>query len=335
MIAEIESEVVSEIKVKMSYKYKEFNAVIFWHLQQFAASAIISPEQLEGCLTEMGLYSTIEAQVEHLGEFANEKKDIIKAVAKHVREHNKPKKAPRAKKGAAAEAVDGEVKKRGRAKKVVQTVVSNEDDVISQLVNAANNTENIVISITEEPVAIVPVAVVKEKKTKAAAKPAGVVDEAKEQEKQAKEQEKLAKEQEKLAKEQEKLAKDAEKAAAKQAKEQEKEAAKQEKEAAKLAKEQEKAAAKAVKDAQPKPIKAVAKAVAKVVAPVQVELVAEVDVDEEDEDEEDEEEEGEGTPFEQNGVKYIVEMSTGKVYNEAVDTEYTELVYADGAIRSR
>ena len=269
MNVEIESEVVSEVKVKMSYKYKEFNAVLFWSLQQFAAASIITAEQLEGCLTEMKLYSNVDEQIEHLGEFADEKKDIIKAVAKHVREHNKPKKAPRAKKGAAAEAVDGEVKKRGRAKKVVQTVVSNEDDVISQLVNAANNTENIVISIAEEPVAIVPVVVVKAKKTKAAAKPAIVIDEAKEAEKLAKEQEKLAKEQEKLAKDTEKAtvkaAKEQEKEAVKQAKEAEKEAVKQakeaEKEAVKQAKEAEKAAAKAVKDAQPKPTKAVAKAV--------------------------------------------------------------------------
>lgn len=82
MSTEMNVEIESEVKVKMSYKYKEFNAVLFWSLQQFAAASIITAEQLEGCLTEMKLYSNVDEQIERLGEFADEKKDIIKAVTK-------------------------------------------------------------------------------------------------------------------------------------------------------------------------------------------------------------------------------------------------------------
>ena len=331
-IAQVEVAVV-EKKPKLSHKNKEYAAVLFWSLSAFAAAEIITYEQLAACLTEMKMYSPVEEQIEHFDSFAEEKKDVFKAVAKDVREHNKPPKAVRAKKDASA--VDGDKPKRGRAKKVVQIVTSGEDDVISALVAAANNTENIVISTTREEVAVVVEAPAKKAiKLKAAeAKPKAA--EAKPNEEEAATAKQLAIEAAKAEKEQAKLAADAEKAAAKLAKEQAKLVADAEKAAAKLAKEQaklvadaEKAAAKLAKEQQAKSKKEAAKPVV-VVAPVVVELtnelVAEEDVDEDEED-------GEGIPVDYEGTTYICEESTGRVYNTELTQEHENLTYRNGAI---
>ena len=313
-IAQVEVAVV-EKKPKLSHKNKEYAAVLFWSLSAFAAAEIITYEQLAACLTEMKMYSPVEEQIEHFDSFAEEKKDVFKAVAKDVREHNKPPKAVRAKKDASA--VDGDKPKRGRAKKVVQIVTSGEDDVISALVAAANNTENIVISTTREEVAVVVEAPAKKAiKLKAAeAKPKAA--EAKPNEEEAATAKQLAIEAAKAEKEQAKLAADAEKAAAKLAKEQ-----------AKLVADAEKAAAKLAKEQQAKSKKEAAKPVV-VVAPVVVELtnelVAEEDVDEDEED-------GEGIPVDYEGTTYICEESTGRVYNTELTQEHENLTYRNGAI---
>ena len=313
-IAQVEVAVV-EKKPKLSHKNKEYAAVLFWSLSAFAAAEIITYEQLAACLTEMKMYSPVEEQIEHFDSFAEEKKDVFKAVAKDVREHNKPPKAVRAKKDASA--VDGDKPKRGRAKKVVQVVTSGEDDVIAALVAAANNTENIVISTTREEVAVVVEAPAKKAiKLKAAeAKPKAA--EAKPNEEEAATAKQLAIEAAKAEKEQAKLAADAEKAAAKLAKEQ-----------AKLVADAEKAAAKLAKEQQAKSKKEAAKPVV-VVAPVVVELtnelVAEEDVDEDEED-------GEGIPVDYEGTTYICEESTGRVYNTELTQEHENLTYRNGAI---
>jgi hypothetical protein len=340
-IAQVEVAVV-EKKPKLSHKNKEYAAVVFWSMSTFAAAGLITYEQLAACLVESKMYSPVEEQIEHFDSFTEEKKDVFKAVAKDVREHNKPPKAVRAKKDASA--VDSDKPKRGRAKKVVQVVTSGEDDVISALVAAANNTENIVISTTREEVAVVVEAPAKEAiKLKAAdakpkateAKPKAAEAKPKAADEEAATAKQLALEAAKLAKEQAKIAADAEKASAKLAKEQAKIVADAEKAAAKLAKEQakivadaEKAAAKLAKEQQAKPKKEVAKpvvAVAPVVVELTNELVAEEDVDEDEED-------GEGIPVDYEGTTYICEESTGRVYNTELTQEHENLTYRNGAI---
>jgi len=331
MSAPIENEIeVQEKSVTLSYKMREQMAILYWSMQNCVINGVLTTEQRDGCYNNMKFYAPVAEQITHYETFSSDKKCQMKAMTKAVKDHHKPPKVKASKREVAV--VDGDPKtKRTRASKVVQIVVSNEDSVISNLVNAANNIETIVVPSTASVAAQVTAEIVVSSTT-IVTEPVDVVLPTKQ--KKVKEADSTKAEAKALVDAEKAAAKalaDSTKAAAKAMADAEKAAAKaladSTKAAAKAMADAEKAAAKAAKE-QAKTKKVVATKPTLVPVPVPVtelELVAE----------EDDTEEGEGFPFEYNGTTYVVEPATGSVYNENLDTEIAHLVFRDGAIYER
>ena len=234
-----------EKKPTLSAKYSKFLVFGYGFVKSLESQGVISAEGVETAFAELKLMSSVEEQTQLYESFLAQSKETSKVMRKFVALRNKPPKAPkapRAKKTAKKSESSDADEKKPRAKKTSRVENDSENDLVSQIVTAANTVDTAPGKSKEEKEA-----------EKAAAKA-------------AKEAEKLA------AKE----AKEAEKAAAKEAKEAEKVAAKEAKEAAakeaKAAKEAEKLAAKEAKAASKKNTKAVeAPAPEAVEAPTQVE----------------------------------------------------------------
>jgi len=231
-----------EKKPTLSAKYSKFLVFGYGFVKSLESQGVISAEGVETAFAELKLMSSVEEQTQLYESFLAQSKETSKVMRKFVALRNKPPKAPkapRAKKTAKKSESSDADEKKPRAKKTSRVENDSENDLVSQIVTAANTVDTAPGKSKEEKEA-----------EKAAAKA-------------AKEAEKLA------AKE----AKEAEKAAAKEAKEAEKVAAKEAKEAAaKEAKAAKAAAAKAAKAASKKNTKAVeAPAPEAVEAPTQVE----------------------------------------------------------------
>ena len=311
------SVVVVDKKPTLKYKYREYAAVSVWTLRKLAESGLVTQEKMSEIYTQMMLFGSVDEQTAFYQAFMDSKNEHLKAVAKIVKDHNKPPKVAREKKVVVD---DNNKSKRGRSKKVVVKVDSPEDDVIAQLVAAANNnTENIVISpvVVEVPVPVVevPVPIVKSKKGVANAEEKAAA--------------KIKADEDKAAA---KIKADEEKAAAKIKADEDKAAAKIKAEQEKVAKTDAAAKAKAAKEAE-KAAKANKKAApVVVVAPVVAELEEEV-VRDGDDSESEGGYELEGTPYEQDGKEYIC-ADNGDVYD--VDSNpMDDLIFFEGRIQPR
>jgi len=340
---------VIEKKPSLKYKYKEFASLAVWLLQKFGNSDLISQNNLKIIYEQMKLFADVDAQTAFYEEFIEGKKDNMKAVAQLVKAHNKPVKVAREKKPEVE--ADSNKPKRGRAKKVSVVIESPEDNVIAQLVAAANNTENIVtqtvvveaaVPVVEEvaPVIVTKAVAIKSKKPvaanadeKAAAKAAAEQEklETKARLEQVKALAKFVAEQKKAADKAELAEK---KAAAKLAAEQEKAAKAVVAANAKAAKEVEKAGKEAAKTT--KASKKPAVVVPVVVVPA-VELVAEEPVENivirDGDDTESEGGELEGTEIEQDGKTYLV-TEDGDVYDDESNA-MEHLIYFEGRVQER
>jgi len=231
-----------EKKPTLSAKYSKFLVFGYGFVKSLESQGVISAEGVETAFAELKLMSSVEEQTQLYESFLAQSKETSKVMRKFVALRNKPPKAPkapRAKKTAKKSESSDADEKKPRAKKTSRVENDSENDLVSQIVTAANT--------VDAPPA-------KSKEEKEAEKVAA----------------KAAKEAEKVAA---KAAKEAEKVAAKAAKEAEKVAAKEAKEAAaKEAKAAKAAAAKEAKAASKKNTKAVeAPAPEAVEAPTQVE----------------------------------------------------------------
>jgi histone H1/5 len=244
----VASQEKKEKKPTLSAKYSKFLIFGYGFVKSLEAQGALSAEGVETAFAELKLMSSVEEQTQLYESLLNQSKETGKVMRKFITLRNKPPKAPRAKKSAkkseSSEAAGAE--KKPRAKKTTRVENDSENDLVSQIVTAANNVD---------------AAPAKSKEEKEAEKVAA----------------KAAKEAEKVAA---KAAKEAEKVAAKAAKEAEKVAAKAAKEAEKVAaKEAKAAAAKEAKEA-----KAASKKNTKAAeAPAQVHQVEEEEEEEEEE----------------------------------------------------
>jgi hypothetical protein len=243
-----------EKKPTLLAKYSKFLVFGYGFVKSLEAQGALSAEGVETAFAELKLMSSVEEQTQLYEGLLAQSKETGKVMRKFVALRNKPPKAPRAPRAKKSDAAGAE--KKPRAKKTTRVENDSENDLVSQIVTAANTVDATPGKSKEEKEA-----------EKAAAK------EAKEAEKVAA---KAAKEAEKVA------AKEAKEAAAKEAKEAKEAAAKEAKEAkeaaAKAAKAAKAAAAKEAKAASKKNTKAVAQ------APLQ-ETVAPTVVEEEEEEE--------------------------------------------------
>ena len=222
-----------EKKPTLSAKYSKFLVFGYGFVKSLESQGVLNAEGVETAFAELKLMSSVEEQTQLYESFLAQSKETGKVMRKFVALRNKPPKAPKAPRAKKSDAAGAE--KKPRAKKTSRVENDSENDLVSQIVTAANTVD---------------AAPAKSKEEKEAEKVAAKA--AKEAEKVAA---KAAKEAEKVAA---KEAKEAEKVAAKAAKEAEKVAAKEAKAAAaKEAKEAKAAAAKEAKAASKKNTEAV------------------------------------------------------------------------------
>jgi len=144
----------TEIKVKKPYlpaKYEKNLVFGYWLIENLKAKEMI--QDTLPVFEFLHLFADVNTQKGFLDTFFEEQKSITKEMKALIRNHNKPAKKPPAPKKVAP--TDGaEPKRRGR-KKVVkdEPVLSEQDQIISDLVAAANTTEPDV----KEPVKKAPV----------------------------------------------------------------------------------------------------------------------------------------------------------------------------------
>jgi hypothetical protein len=144
----------TEIKVKKPYlpaKYEKNLVFGYWLIENLKAKEMI--QDTLPVFEFLHLFADVNTQKGFLDTFFEEQKSITKEMKALIRNHNKPAKKPPAPKKVAP--ADGaEPKRRGR-KKVVkdEPVLSEQDQIISDLVAAANTTEPEV----KEPVKKAPV----------------------------------------------------------------------------------------------------------------------------------------------------------------------------------
>ena len=176
--------VVSEIKEKkpkkptLSAKYVKFMIFGYAFVKQLqAANLLVEESSVEAALSQLQLFASVEDQTQFYGDFLEESSATGKLMRKFIQDKNKPPKAekkPRAPRkkadvsegegeGQSQEKTPAKVRK-PRAKKTITVVNDTENNIIGQLVAAAQN---------EEPV-VTPVAVVEKKPRKKAATPTPV-----------------------------------------------------------------------------------------------------------------------------------------------------------------
>jgi len=202
-----------EKKPTLSAKYSKFLVFGYGFVKSLESQGVINAEGVETAFAELKLMSSVEEQTQLYESFLAQSKETGKVMRKFITLRNKPPKAPkapRAKKTAKKSESSDADEKKPRAKKTSRVENDSENDLVSQIVTAANTVD---------------AAPAKSKEEKEAEKVAA----------------KAAKEAEKVAA---KAAKEAEKVAAKAAKEAEKVAAKEAKAAKAAAAKEAKAASK-------------------------------------------------------------------------------------------
>ena len=225
-----------EKKPTLSAKYSKFLVFGYGFVKSLESQGVLNAEGVETAFAELKLMSSVEEQTQLYENLIVQSKETSKVMRKFVALRNKPPKAPkapRAKKSAKKSESSDVAEKKVRAKKTSRVEKDSENDLVSQIVTAANTVDATPGKSKEEKEAEKVAA--KEAKEAAAtaakeAKAAAAVAA-----KEAKEAEKLAAKEAKAAAATEaKEAKAAAATAAKEAKEAEKLAAKVAKAAAKV-----------------------------------------------------------------------------------------------------
>jgi hypothetical protein len=135
-----------EKKPKLSAKYSKFMEFGYSLVQSLHASEALSTEGLESSYSQLKLFDSVDAQTGFYETVVSQSKETGKVMRKFITVRNKPPKAPRARKAAVPkEAVAGEAPKekkprQPRAKKTTNVVQDTTNDLIGELVAAANET---------------------------------------------------------------------------------------------------------------------------------------------------------------------------------------------------
>ena len=157
-------------KPTLSAKYSKFMTFGYSLVQSLHGSQILSDEALESAYAQLKLFDNVDNQTEFYEQVLNQTKETGKTMRKFITQRNKPPKAarkPRAKKEAAApvsEAVTTEAPpaatekkekktRKPRAKKTTEVVQDTQNDVVSEIVAAANADplEGIPVATEEKP----------------------------------------------------------------------------------------------------------------------------------------------------------------------------------------
>ena len=154
-------------KPTLSAKYSKFMVFGYNFVQSLRASDILNDEGLENAYAQLKMFDTVDTQSEFYEQFLSQSGESGKVMRKFIVQRNKPPKAPRkprAKKAAATTTTTTETTttetakekkpRKPRTKKTTEVVQDTQNDVISEIVAAANADplENIAVETTEPAV---------------------------------------------------------------------------------------------------------------------------------------------------------------------------------------
>ena len=151
-------------KPTLSAKYSKFMVFGYNFVQSLRASDILNDEGLENAYAQLKMFDTVDTQSEFYEQFLSQIGESGKVMRAFIVQRNKPPKAPRkprAKKAAATttettttETAKEKKPRKPRTKKTTEVVQDTQNDVISEIVAAANADplENIAVETTEPAV---------------------------------------------------------------------------------------------------------------------------------------------------------------------------------------
>jgi hypothetical protein len=165
-------------KPTLSAKYSKFLVSNYSIIQMLQAKGLLSDEAVETAYTEIKLFNSVEDQSAFYESFLESSKATGKTMNKFVTQRLKPPKAPRAKKERKPKAekseADAQAKpKKPRTKKETKVADDTKQDLVAQLVEAANAPMPAAEKVQNTPVQVVaeakeaPGAPKKEKKPRA------------------------------------------------------------------------------------------------------------------------------------------------------------------------
>jgi len=130
-------------KPTLSAKYSKFLVSNYSIIQMLQAKGLLSDEAVETAYTEIKLFNSVEDQTAFYESFLESSKATGKTMKKFVTQRLKPPKAPRAKKERKPKAekseADAQAKpKKPRTKKETKVADDTKQDIVAQLVEAAN-----------------------------------------------------------------------------------------------------------------------------------------------------------------------------------------------------
>ena len=130
-------------KPTLSAKYSKFLVSNYSIIQMLQAKGLLSDEAVETAYTEIKLFNSVEDQSAFYESFLESSKATGKTMKKFVTQRLKPPKAPRAKKERKPKAekseADAQAKpKKPRTKKETKVADDTKQDLVAQLVEAAN-----------------------------------------------------------------------------------------------------------------------------------------------------------------------------------------------------
>ena len=130
-------------KPTLSAKYSKFLVSNYSIIQMLQAKGLLSDEAVETAYTEIKLFNSVEDQTAFYESFLESSKATGKTMKKFVTQRLKPPKAPRAKKERKPKAekseADAQAKpKKPRTKKETKVADDTKQDLVAQLVEAAN-----------------------------------------------------------------------------------------------------------------------------------------------------------------------------------------------------
>ena len=156
-------------KPTLSAKYSKFMVFGYNFVQSLRASDILNDEGLENAYAQLKMFDTVDTQSEFYEQFLSQSGESGRVMRKFIVQRNKPPKAPRkprAKKAATTteptttetttttETAKEKKPRKPRTKKTTEVVQDTQNDVISEIVAAANADplENIAVETTEPAV---------------------------------------------------------------------------------------------------------------------------------------------------------------------------------------
>ena len=128
-----------EKKPTLSAKYSKFLVFGYGFVKSLESQGVLNAEGVETAFAELKLMSSVEEQTQLYESFLAQSKETGKVMRKFVALRNKPPKAPKAPRAKKSDAAGAE--KKPRAKKTSRVENDSENDLVSQIVTAANTVD--------------------------------------------------------------------------------------------------------------------------------------------------------------------------------------------------